>query len=382
MCRTTDPGAERDKPIDNPTDVWVLTTERRLQPRSEIQILTDVGKLVYTTENRSSRHLNSTPEGSTTFLVLEGGPMSQERPTSNPNSEHPGGFTHVLPSTLQPAELTPRFPIEEASAVPPIRNRYWRLFNDPGLTPPAPGLTPPNLGPPVMTTEAFLGFTQQVQTLTGMIQAIVPYIPQLAQTLTHQRTNVPRKTLVGRRFLIFDQLSEGTTSPINQRLDEVQRDFVKSKEEVGETTKHGSPFVPEIQDKPVPSGVWLPTLKPYDGSTDPLEHVAMFRAQMALYDTSDALMCHAFPTTLKGPARMWYNRLKPSSISSFDHFAKEFKLNFMSSSRPRPTAASLLDLTQGIDEPLAQFVGKFATEVRRMPNTHPSLAIQAFLMGL
>ncbi|RWW40257.1 hypothetical protein BHE74_00054348 [Ensete ventricosum] len=79
---------------------------------------------------------------------------------------------------------------------------------------------------------------------------------------------------------------------------------------------------------------------------------------------------------------MWYNRLKPSSISSFDHFAKEFELNFMASSCLRPTTASLLGLTQGSDEPLAQFVDRFATEVRRMPDTHPTLAIQAFLMGL
>ncbi|KAJ8505650.1 hypothetical protein OPV22_006536 [Ensete ventricosum] len=133
---------------------------------------------------------------------------------------------------------------------------------------------------------------------------------------------------------------------VNQRLDEVQRDFVRSKEVVGETTKGGSPFAPEILDKPIPSSFRLPTLEPHDGSTDPSEHVAAFRAQMALYDTSDALMCRSFPITLRGPARMWYSRLKPSFISSFGYFTKEFELNFMASSCPRLTVASLLGLTR------------------------------------
>ncbi|RWV80003.1 hypothetical protein GW17_00058786 [Ensete ventricosum] len=105
---------------------------------------------------------------------------------------------------------------------------------------------------------------------------------------------------------------------VNQRLDEVQRDFVRSKEVVAETTKGGSPFASEILDKPIPSSFRLPNLEPYDESIDPTEHVAAFRAQMALYDTSDALMCRTFPTTLRGPARMWYSQIKSSSISSFD----------------------------------------------------------------
>ncbi|RRT33120.1 hypothetical protein B296_00048002 [Ensete ventricosum] len=169
---------------------------------------------------------------------------------------------------------------------------------------------------------------------------------------------------------------------VHQWLDEVQKEVLKSRGEIGESSKGGSPFTPEIQGKPLPTTFRLPTLEPYDGSGDPTEHIATFRAQMALYDTSDTLMCRAFPTTLRGPARTWYSRLKPASIFSFDLLAKEFELNFLVSARPKPTTASLLGLAHGSDEPLSQFLGWFTSHVQGIPYLHPPLAIQAFLTGL
>ncbi|RZS28722.1 hypothetical protein BHM03_00062348 [Ensete ventricosum] len=110
----------------------------------------------------------------------------------------------------------------------------------------------------------------------------------------------------------FDSLSSDTANSlreqvcqVHKRLDEVQKEVLKSREEIGESSKGGSPFAPDIQGKPLPATFKLPTLEPYDGSSDPTEHIAAFRAQMSLYDTSDALMCRAFPTTLRGPARTW-----------------------------------------------------------------------------
>ncbi|RRT37237.1 hypothetical protein B296_00041118 [Ensete ventricosum] len=54
---------------------------------------------------------------------------------------------------------------------------YWHLFNDPILTPP-----PLNLEVSVVTAKAFQGLTNQVQTIVGMLQAIISHILQL----THQ----------------------------------------------------------------------------------------------------------------------------------------------------------------------------------------------------
>ncbi|KAJ8485745.1 hypothetical protein OPV22_018230 [Ensete ventricosum] len=185
-------------------------------------------------------------------------------------------------------------------------------------------------------------------------------------------------TTSGRRApteLNLDTLSTDSTDSlreqvrrVHQRLDEVQKEVLRSKDETGESSKGGSPFSPEIQSKPLPTTFRLIALEPYDGSGDPMEHVATFRSQMVIYDTSEALMCRAFPTTLRGSARTWYARLKPASIPSFDVLAREFELNFLTSARPRPTTASLLGMAQGSDEPLSQFVGRFTSQVQGIPD--------------
>ncbi|RWV87570.1 hypothetical protein GW17_00050421 [Ensete ventricosum] len=55
-------------------------------------------------------------------------------------------------------------PTNEATVVVPTPNRFWRMMIDPRF--PSPASNPASF---VVTAEAFLGLTSQVQALTGMV---------------------------------------------------------------------------------------------------------------------------------------------------------------------------------------------------------------------
>ena len=50
---------------------------------------------------------------------------------------------------------------------------------------------------------------------------------------------------------------------------------------------------------------------------------------MHLQGVADKIMCRAFPTTLKGPVRVWFSRLTPNSISTFKELSAQFAKNFI-----------------------------------------------------
>ena len=78
-----------------------------------------------------------------------------------------------------------------------------------------------------------------------------------------------------------------------------------------------SPFTTSINSFPLPLKFCMPQVENYDGNKDPLDHLESFKTLMHFQGIPDEIMYRAFPTILKGLARIWFSRLTPNSISSF-----------------------------------------------------------------
>ena len=76
------------------------------------------------------------------------------------------------------------------------------------------------------------------------------------------------------------------------------------------------PFTTSITSHPLPSKFKMPTLDSYDEMRDPYDHIVTFKTTMHLQGVLDEIMCIAFPTTLKGSAWVWFNKISPNTITS------------------------------------------------------------------
>ena len=105
-----------------------------------------------------------------------------------------------------------------------------------------------------------------------------------------------------------------------------------------------SPFTASINGHPFPLKFKMPFLDSYDGTGDLFDHIATFKTTMHLQRVLDEIMCRAFPTTLKGPARVWFSKIPPNSVSSFEELSKLFVNNFIRGQRHKRSSFSLLTI--------------------------------------
>ncbi|KAF2610450.1 hypothetical protein F2Q70_00011739 [Brassica cretica] len=110
----------------------------------------------------------------------------------------------------------------------------------------------------------------------------------------------------------------------------------------------------------------FPSIKAYDGTIDPDDHVAQYRQRMRAVahpnESREATMCKGFGSTLIGPALQWYINLPSRSIPSFAILSDKFVEKFASSRDLEKTSDGLYEILQHRAEPLRGYIARFNQE--------------------
>ena len=143
-----------------------------------------------------------------------------------------------------------------------------------------------------------------------------------------------------------------------------------------------SPFTAFINGHPLPPKFKMPSLDSYDGTCDPFDHIVTFKTTMHLQGVPNEIMYRAFPTTLKGPAQVWFSKIPPNSVSSFEKLSKLVVNNFIGGQRHKRSLSSLLTIEQGKNESLQSFITRFNREALTVDEVDDKLLLAAFHNGV
>ena len=143
-----------------------------------------------------------------------------------------------------------------------------------------------------------------------------------------------------------------------------------------------SPFTTSVNGHLLPPKFNMPSLDLYDRAHDPFDHITTFKTTMHLQGVPDEIMCRAFPTTLKGPVRVWFSKIPPNTVSSFEELSKLFVNNFIGGQRQKHSSSSLLTIEQRENERLRSFITRFNREALTMDEVDDKLLLAAFHNGV
>ena len=143
-----------------------------------------------------------------------------------------------------------------------------------------------------------------------------------------------------------------------------------------------SPFTAEVLHFLLPAKFRMPQVEAFDGARDPVDHLNTYKNQMKLHGYQDPVRCKAFSITLKGLALVWFNRLPPSSISSFRELSIAFVSHFIGAKTYRKPSYNLLTIKQSSQESLRSYVQRFNAESLKVDIPDEKFAITTFIAGL
>ena len=143
-----------------------------------------------------------------------------------------------------------------------------------------------------------------------------------------------------------------------------------------------SPFTAPVTSFPFPPKFHMPQVETYDGSKDPLDQLESFKTLIHLQGDANKIMCRAFPTTLKGPTRVWFSKLAPNSISTLKELSVQFASHFIEGHRYKKSTACLMSIKQWEEETLRSYITRFNKEALSINEANDKILVVAFTNGL
>ena len=143
-----------------------------------------------------------------------------------------------------------------------------------------------------------------------------------------------------------------------------------------------SPFTISVNSFSLPQKFRMLQIESYDGVNDPLNHLETFKTLMHLQGVPDEIICRAFPTTLKGPARIWFSRLTLNSINTFKELSAQFTSHFIRGHRYKRSTTCLMSIKQREDETLRSYITHFNKEALSIDEADDKILVAAFTNGL
>lgn len=126
----------------------------------------------------------------------------------------------------------------------------------------------------------------------------------------------------------------------------------------------------------------MPQLEAFNGSTNPLDHLETYKNLMMLQAVPDEIMCRAFHGTLKGSARMWFNKIKPNSIDNFKELIKNFVSYFIAWQKHSTSSTYLFTVKQEKHESLQDYTNRFTKESMQVEATNDKVSIADYIADL
>ncbi|KAH6780217.1 hypothetical protein C2S52_011454 [Perilla frutescens var. hirtella] len=136
----------------------------------------------------------------------------------------------------------------------------------------------------------------------------------------------------------------------------------------------------------MPSKFTLPSMKLFNRTSDPDDHIAQYKQKMFIATIPkylrEACMCKGFGSSLSGAALQWFTNLPNASIGSFAQLTDLFVEQFASSRKIEKHSDDLYAIIQYPNETLRNYVARFNREKVEIPGCNADTAISAFRKGL